>query len=94
MQGLRVGAMGTAPHNHQRGPHLVPSASRTAVGLLVLSACLPDTWGYDAGLSSESRELLDAAALIGARVELRLLEAVMPGRPSVRRRVRPTGGEP
>jgi hypothetical protein len=33
------------------------------------------------GLRSESRELLDAAALIGARVELRLLEAVRPGRP-------------
>ena len=48
----------------------VPASARDAVLARVVS------------LSSESRELLDAAALIGARVELRLLEAVMPGRPS------------
>ena len=48
----------------------VPASARDAVLARVVS------------LSRESRELLDAAALIGARVELRLLEAVMPGRPS------------
>jgi predicted ATPase len=31
-------------------------------------------------LSSESRDLVDVAALIGVRVELRLLDVVMPGR--------------
>jgi DNA-binding CsgD family transcriptional regulator/tetratricopeptide (TPR) repeat protein len=54
----------------QAGMDEVPASARDAVLARVVS------------LSSESRELLDAAALIGARVELRLLEAVMPGRPS------------
>ena len=48
----------------------VPASARDAVLARVVA------------LSSESRELLDAAALMGARVDLRLLEAVMPGRPS------------
>jgi DNA-binding CsgD family transcriptional regulator/tetratricopeptide (TPR) repeat protein len=54
----------------QAGMDEVPASARDAVLARVVS------------LSSESRELLDAAALIGARVELRLLAAVMPGRPS------------
>ncbi len=54
----------------QAGMDQVPASARDAVLARVVS------------LSSESRELLDAAALTGARVELRLLEAVMPARPS------------
>jgi DNA-binding CsgD family transcriptional regulator/tetratricopeptide (TPR) repeat protein len=54
----------------QAGMDEVPTSARDAVLARVVS------------LSSDSRELLDAAALIGARVELRLLEAVMPARPS------------
>jgi DNA-binding CsgD family transcriptional regulator/tetratricopeptide (TPR) repeat protein len=54
----------------QAGMDEVPASARDAVLARVVS------------LSRESRELLDAAALIGARVELRLLEAVMPARPS------------
>jgi hypothetical protein len=46
----------------------VPASARDAVLARVV------------GLSSESRELLDVAALTGARVEPQLLEAVMPGR--------------
>ena len=54
----------------QAGMEQVPASARDAVLARVVS------------LSRESRELLDAAALSGARVELRLLEAVMPGWPS------------
>jgi DNA-binding CsgD family transcriptional regulator/tetratricopeptide (TPR) repeat protein len=50
----------------QAGMDEVPASARDAVLARVVS------------LSSDSRELLDAAALIGARIELRLLEAVMP----------------
>ena len=54
----------------QAGMNEVPASARDAVLARVV------------GLSSESRELLDVAALTGARVEPQLLEAVMPGRPS------------
>ncbi len=54
----------------QAGMDEVPASARDAVRARVVS------------LSSESRELLEVAALIGSRIELRLLEAVMPGRPA------------